>query len=80
MLLSELRRDTRGASAAEYAVILALLGSGIGLATMSLSKSVACSMTNSGSVIAGDFPENSKKYGHSDPKGLAKGQHRKRCQ
>jgi pilus assembly protein Flp/PilA len=43
--------DHRGASAAEYAMILAIVGAGIAVAALSLGGSIADSMNNSSSNI-----------------------------
>ena len=76
--IGRLRTDTSGASAAEYAIILAVIGAGVAMATFRLSNSIACSINNSAYVIAGEDVPPGHQYGHSDPKGLAKG-HRKAC-
>ena len=45
-------RDTSGASAAEYAMILAIVGTGIALAALGLGHVVADSMNDAGTCIA----------------------------
>ena len=44
-------RDEAGASAAEYALILAIVGAAIALAAVTLGKSVAGAMTNAATCI-----------------------------
>ena len=44
--------DTTGASAAEYAMILAIVGSGIALAALGLGHVVADSMNDAGTCIS----------------------------
>ncbi len=44
-------RDDSGASAAEYALILAIVGSGIAVATVALSGSISAAMTKTGQCI-----------------------------
>lgn len=79
LALRRLRTDTSGASAAEYAVILALIGVSIGAAELALSKSVACSMDRSAAVVAGEEVDPGHQYGHSHPKGKAKGHRKSSC-
>ena len=43
--------DESGASAAEYALILAIVGAGIALAASTLGKTIATSITNAGLCI-----------------------------
>ena len=69
--------DRSAASAAEYALLLGILGGSIALASVTLGQSVACSMETSASMIEGD-PVTGHQYGHSNPQGLAKG-HRSNC-
>lgn len=45
-------RDDSGASAAEYALILAIVGSGIAVATVALSGSISTAMGKAGECIA----------------------------
>ena len=47
-----LLRDTHGASAAEYALILAIVGTGIALASVFLGQVVASSMNDTGTCIS----------------------------
>ena len=44
--------DTRGASAPEYAVILAIVGTGIALAALGLGNVVADSMNDAGTCVS----------------------------
>lgn len=44
-------RDDSGASAAEYALILAIIGAGIALAAYGLGNSISNAMANSASCI-----------------------------
>jgi pilus assembly protein Flp/PilA len=44
-------KDDSGASAAEYALILAIVGSGIALAAWGLGQAISNSMSNSASCI-----------------------------
>ena len=45
-----------GASAAEYALILAVVGAGIALAALALGRSVSTAMTNAKGYIDGAVP------------------------
>ena len=65
--------DRCGASAAEYAVLLGILGASLAIAAVTLGDNIACSIDKSAAVIAGDPAGH--QYGNSDPKGLAKGHH-----
>ena len=47
-------RDCRGASAAEYALILAIVGTGIAIAAFGLGEVVATSMNDTGTCISTD--------------------------
>lgn len=44
-------RDESGASAAEYALILAIVGTGIALAAVTLGESIAGALTNTADTI-----------------------------
>lgn len=44
-------RDETGAAAAEYALILAIVGSGIALAAVGLGDSIATALDNAGAQI-----------------------------
>ena len=44
-------RDESGASAAEYALILAIIGSGIAIAAVALGTSISGAMTNAKTCI-----------------------------
>jgi len=74
-----LRANTSGASAAEYAVILALIGASIGAAEFALSRSIACSIDRAATIVSGDEIVPGHQYGHSDPKGKAKGHRKPSC-
>lgn len=45
-------RDDSGASAAEYALILAIVGSGIAVAAFTLGGNISTAMTDAGGCIA----------------------------
>jgi pilus assembly protein Flp/PilA len=45
-------RDDSGASAAEYALILAIVGAGIAVAAYALGGSISTAMSDAGSCIA----------------------------
>jgi pilus assembly protein Flp/PilA len=45
-------RDDSGASAAEYALILAIIGAVIAVAALALSKAIGAAMTNTATCIA----------------------------
>ena len=49
--LTYMLRDCRGASAAEYALILAIVGAAIAIAAMTLSGAITNSMNNTASCI-----------------------------
>ena len=49
--LIELLRDDSGAAAAEYALILAIVGTGIAVAAVALGKSISTAMTTSAACI-----------------------------
>jgi pilus assembly protein Flp/PilA len=44
--------DESGASAAEYALILAIVGSGIALAALTLGENISTAITDAGSCVA----------------------------
>jgi len=44
-------RDESGASAAEYALILAIVGTGIALAAVTLGNSISLALTNTANTI-----------------------------
>jgi len=46
-------RDESGASAAEYALILAIIGAGIAFASFTLGEAITTAMNNASSCIAG---------------------------
>lgn len=72
----KLRADTHGVSAAEYAILLGIIGGSIAIAALTLGDTVGCSLEQSASIVAGD--PTGHGYGRSDPNGLAKG-HRANC-
>jgi Flp pilus assembly pilin Flp len=71
-------RDAGAASAAEYALLLGLIGGCIAVASLTLGDSISCAIDRSASVIAGDDVSPGHQYGHSDPNGNANG-HRQSC-
>ena len=76
-MLRRVQTDTSAATAAEYALILGLIGTSIAIAALTLGDTIACSMDRSAAVIAGQDPS-LYQYANSDPNGLAKG-HRINC-
>ncbi len=54
MWLNELWRDEGGASAAEYALILAIVGAGIAAAAIVLGNAVATAMNDASTCISTD--------------------------
>jgi pilus assembly protein Flp/PilA len=46
-------RDETGAAAAEYALILAVVGAGIALAALGLGQAISSALSGASSVIAG---------------------------
>ena len=53
-------RDKRGASAAEYALILAIIGAVIAIAALGLSESIGNAMDNTASCINNPVSTNAK--------------------
>ena len=53
-------RNKRGASAAEYALILAIIGAVIAIAALGLSAAIGNAMDNTASCIANPTSSNSK--------------------
>ena len=51
-------RDKRGASAAEYALILAIIGAAIAVAALALSGAIATEMNEAASCIANASSDN----------------------
>lgn len=51
-LLTRILRDTRAASAAEYALMLAIIGGALALAAYSLGNTIANSMNEAGEQIS----------------------------
>jgi Flp pilus assembly pilin Flp len=76
--LRRARADASGASAAEYAIILGVVGGSIAVAALTLGDAVACSLDRSAATVAGQDLPPGHQYGNSDPNGLAKG-HRINC-
>lgn len=70
--------DRRAATAAEYAIILGIIGGSIALAAITLGDSIGCSIDRSAAIVAGDPLDPAHQYGNSNPNGLAKG-HRTNC-
>ena len=52
--LIKMIRNTRGASAAEYALILAIIGAAIAVAAIGLSGAIANAMNQSSTCISSD--------------------------
>ena len=52
-LLKSLRRDELGAAAAEYALILAVVGGGIAVAALALGVSISGAMGRATTIISG---------------------------
>ena len=50
-ILTKLLRDEAGASAAEYALILAIVGTGIAIAAIALGGTISNSMNKAGNCI-----------------------------
>jgi Flp pilus assembly pilin Flp len=67
--------DQRAATAAEYAIILAVIGVSLAVSVLALGQNIACSINRSADVVSGIDPETGHQYGHSDPPGKAKGHH-----
>jgi len=70
--------DVRGAAAAEYALLLGLVGVTIVLAVINLSNNIACSINESANVVGDVSSGSGHSYGHSHPPGNAYG-HRRGC-
>ena len=49
--IREFARDDAGASAAEYALILAIVGTGIAVAAVTLGGNISTAMTDAGACI-----------------------------
>ena len=71
--------DKRAATAAEYAIILAVIGVSLALSVLALSKNIACSINDSAEIVSGIDPQTGYQYGHSHPPGKAKGHHVTSC-
>ena len=76
--LRRLGSDGRAATAAEYALILGIVGGSLALAAISLGDNIGCSIDRSAATIAGDPLDPAHQYGNSHPNGVAKG-HRANC-
>ena len=57
-MIFRLLADTKGASAAEYALLLGVCGASIVLAALFLGESVSCSIDRSATVIEQHTPGN----------------------
>ena len=66
--------DRRGATAAEFALLLGLICSALAIASTKLGASIGCSIESAAATIAEQ--KFRKKYGNSDPNGNAYGQRR----
>ena len=55
-LLKSVRRDEVGAAAAEYALILAVVGGGIAVAALALGTAIAGAMTRATTYITAVLP------------------------
>ena len=55
-LLKTLRLDEAGAAAAEYALILAVVGGGIAVAALALGTSISSAMGRATALIGGVLP------------------------
>lgn len=67
--------NARGATAAEYALLLGLVGVTIVLAVINLSENIACSINDSANVVGDVSSGQGHGYGHSHPPGHAYGHH-----
>ena len=76
--LHRLLADESAASAAEYALVLGVIGGSVALAAFELGDSIACAMDRSSATIDGTNVPNHPNYGKSDPNGNAYG-HKKQC-
>ena len=77
-MLRRLLADEGGASAAEHALLLAVVGAVLVLAALTLSKSISCSIEQSAQVVADADDHPNHPRGQSDPNGAANG-HRQPC-
>ncbi len=55
-IFSKLLRDESGASAAEYALILAIVGAGIAVASFTLGESISTALDTAGTCITTNPP------------------------
>jgi len=75
-----LLEDVRAASAAEYALLLGIIGGSIALAAIALGTSIGCSIDRSAIMVEGGDPATAGHgYGHSDPTGKALGHRTSAC-
>ncbi|HEX8840131.1 MAG TPA: Flp family type IVb pilin [Sphingomicrobium sp.] len=70
--------DRCAATAAEYALVLAIVGGSMALAAFSLGDRIGCSIDRSAGIVDGTDSSLGHGYGKSDPNGVAKG-HRTNC-
>jgi pilus assembly protein Flp/PilA len=54
-MLIEMMKDDSGASAAEYALILAIVGSALALAAIGLGNTISKAMNNAGNKISNNL-------------------------
>ena len=74
-----LASDRRGASAAEYALLLGLIGSAIALASTRLGAAIGCSIDQATATLEETKLLRNKNRGNSDPNGNAFGHSKKDC-
>jgi pilus assembly protein Flp/PilA len=55
-MLKKYLADQSGAAAAEYALILAIVGAGIATAALALGHSISSALTSVASTITANFP------------------------
>ena len=72
-MIKSFTKDESGAAAAEYALVLALIGAGIVLATFTLGSAVAASMTAAIAAIGEDVPTSEDGNGNGNGNGKGKG-------
>jgi pilus assembly protein Flp/PilA len=77
-MLRRLVSDCRGAAAAEYAMLLAIVGSVLVIAAIGLGDSISCSIERTALTISQTTVTKNHQYGKSNPKGNAFGQ-KKTC-
>jgi len=74
-LFQRLHADRRAATAAEYALILGVIGGSLAIAALTLGDTIGCSIDRSAAMVDGGVLSPGHQYGNSDPNGLAKGHH-----